>query len=140
MADLMYDYGLDEGAAWASNTFRFLLLKGSGYTPSKAHHFVSSLTPASNEVTVSPYARQTAAGKARTVDTTNHRIVYTCTNPDFGALAAGETVSAMVLYRFVTNDADSILVGYYDLTDFPTDGTDFLVQLGGLGAFYLDAP
>lgn len=140
MADLMYDYGLDEGATWATNTFRFLLLKGSGYAPSKAHHFVSSLTPGSNEVTVSAYARQTAASKARTVDAVNHRIVYSCANPDFGVLAAGETVSAMVLFRFVTNDADSILIAYYDLTDFPTDGTDFLVQLGTTGAFYLDAP
>lgn len=138
MADLIYNRGLDEMAAWASSTYKFMLLKGSLYVPDVDHDFVSDLTPATNEVTVSPYARITAAGKARTISDSLNRITYTCNNPDFGMLAAGQTVSAMVLFRFVTNDADSILIGYFDLDDFATDGTDFPVVLGSLGVLYTD--
>lgn len=139
MADSVYNRGLDEMSTWTTNTFKFLLLKGSGYTFNKDHDFVADLTPASNEVTVSGYSRQTAATKSRTIDDTNDRITYDCDDPTFGTLVAGETVSAMVLYRFVTNDSDSILIGYYDLPDTATNGTTFSVVLSVSGAFYLDA-
>jgi hypothetical protein len=131
MANGTYDYGLDELGAgqWSSGTFKFLLLKGSGYTFSRAHHFVSDLTPASNESAASGYGRVTAASKGRTVDTTNHQIKYTCTDPAFGTIAAGDVISAMALFRFVTNDSDSILIAYYDLTDATTNGTAWPVTL-----------
>lgn len=140
MADGIYNRGLDEMAAWGSSTYKFLLLKGSGYTFSKDHDFVADLTPGSNELSVAGYGRVTAASKTRTIDDSADRIKYDCDNPDFGTLTAGQTVTAMVLFRFVTNDADSILIGYYDLSDFPTDGTDYVVTISGDGVMYADAP
>lgn len=139
MADGAYNRGLDELATWTTGTFKFLLLKGSGYTFNKDHDFVADLTPGSNEVTVAGYSRQTAGTKTRTIDDTNDRITYDCADPSFGTLTAGETVSAMVLYREVTNDADSILVGYYDLVDTPTAGAPFPVTIGTNGVAYVDA-
>lgn len=139
MADGVYNRGLDELTAFTTSTYKFLLLKGSGYTFNKDDDFVSTLTPASNEVTVSGYARVTAASKTRTIDDTNDRITYDCADPAFGTMVAGETVSTMILFRFVTNDADSILIGYYDLTDTATNGTAFTVVLGANGVLYVDA-
>jgi len=140
MADGTYNRGLDEtgGGQWASGTWEALLLKGSGYTFNRDHDFVADLTPASNEVTVSGYSRQTLGSKTRTIDDTNDRITYDAADPNFGTLAAGETVSAMVLFRFVTGDSDSILYGYYDLVDTATNGTSFTVTLGAAGLSYID--
>lgn len=139
MADGAYNRGLDELAAFGTSTYKFLLLKGSGYTFNKDHDFVSDLTPGSNEVAGSGYARVTAASKTRTIDDSNDRITYDAADPAFGSIVAGETVSAMVLFRFVTNDADSILIAYYDLTDTATNGTAFTVTLGANGVLYVDA-
>lgn len=138
MADGVYNRGLDELAAFTTNTYKMLLLKGSGYTFNKDHDFVADLTPASNEVAGSGYSRQTLGSKTRTIDDTNDRITYDAADPAFGSIVAGETVSAMVLFRFVTNDADSILIGFYDLTDTPTDGNPFSVVLGTAGLLYND--
>lgn len=138
MADGVYNRGLDEMATFTSNSFKVLLLKGSGYTFNKDHDFVADLTPASNEIAGSGYSRQTLASKTRTIDDTNDRITYDAADPAFGSIVTGETVSAMVLYRFVTNDSDSILVAYYDLPDTPTDGNPFTVILGSSGLLYND--
>lgn len=140
MADGIYNRGLDEpgGGQWASGTWKFLLLKGAGYTFNKDHDFVSDLTPASNETALSGYARVTAGSKTRTIDDTNDRITYDCADPAFGSIAAGDTITAMVLFRFVTNDADSILTGYFDLPDTATNGTAFTPVLGANGVLYAD--
>lgn len=140
MADVAYNRGLDEfgGGQWAGSTFKFLLLKGSGYTVNKDHDFVADVTPASNETALAGYGRVTAGSKTRTIDDTNDRITYDCADPAFGSIAAGDTISAMVLFRFVTNDADSILVGYYDLPDTITNGTPFTPVLSASGVSYYD--
>ena len=140
MADGIYNNGLDDlgGGQWASGTYRALLLKSTGYTFDKDHVFVSAVTPGSNEISASGYSRQTLGTKVRTVDNTLDRVVYSCAAPTFGTIVAGQTVGAMVLYRFVTSDSDSVLVNYYDLTDFATDGTPFGVVMGANGLLYVD--
>lgn len=140
MADVAYNRGLDEmgGGQWASGTWKALLLKGAGYTVNKDHDFVADVTPASNETALSGYARVTLGSKTRTIDDTNDRITYDCADPAFGSIAAGDTITAMVVYRFVTNDSDSILFGYYDLADTGTNGTAFTPVLSASGIAYVD--
>lgn len=140
MADLIYNRGLDElgGGQWLTGVYKFLLLKGAGYVPNRDHDFVAGLTPGANELTVATYARVTATTKTRTIDDALDRITYDCDDPNFGDPVAGETITGMVLFRFVTNDADSILIGYFDVTDFPTDGTNYTQVLGALGVLYVD--
>lgn len=46
----------------------------------------------------------------------------------FPAVTAGQTVGAAVVYRFVTNDADSELVSYYNLGELATTGKSFRVN------------
>ena len=138
MADLIYNRGLDELATWTSATYKFMLLKGSGYTPNKDHDFVTNLTPASNEVAGAGYTRQTVGTPTRTIDDTNDRITYDCADPAFGSIASGETVSAMVLYRQVSSDTDHILIAYFDITDTPTSGSAFSIVVDAQGLLYVD--
>ncbi len=139
MADILFDYGLDVWGGWTTDTIQWLCLKGSGYTPNKAHNFVSDLTPASNEVGGGlGYARVTAGGKSRTVNTTTHRIIYDCNDPAFGSITAGQNITGLVVYKFITNDAASILLAYFDIADTVTTGAAFTPTLSASGVHYID--
>jgi hypothetical protein len=46
----------------------------------------------------------------------------------------------MVLYKVVTNDADSILIAYYDVPDIATNGFAYAAILDPIGAVFIDAP
>lgn len=140
MAVTVYNRGMRELPDFTTSTFKALLLKGSGYTPNKDHDYVADITPASNEVTASGYARVTLGSKTEAIDDTNDKIVYSCANPNFGTLAAGQSVTGMIVYREVTNDADSILVACFTFTAVgssqvapftvavPTEGLLYLTQ------------
>lgn len=137
MTVTMYTRGLDELGDFASGDYRALLLKGSGYTVNRDHDYVSNLTPASNEVAGSGYAREVLASKTRTIDDTNDRITYDAADPDFGTIATGESVTGMVVFKQVTNDSDSILIAYFPLTSTDTAAiAPFVVTLGTSGLFY----
>lgn len=140
MANLIYNRGLDELSVWTTGTFKFLLLKGTGYTANRDNDYVSDLTPASNEVSSAGYSRQTAGTPTRTIDDTLDRITYDCTDPSFGTVTTGQTVTGMVLYRFVTVDADSPLVAYFDLSPgYDTAAfSPFVVAIAGTGVAYVD--
>lgn len=138
MATTVYNRGLDELRDFTSDTFMALLLNDAGYVPNKDHDFVADLTPGTNEIAGAGYSRQTLATKTRTIDDTNDRITYDCDDLDFGTIAAGENVEAMVVYRFVTNDADSILIAYYPLGTIATTGLAFPVVVSASGLLYVD--
>lgn len=107
-------------------TLKVLLLKSS--TPDPDTNFVSDLTPASNEISVAGYSRQTLGGVTVTEDDTNDFAYLDATDPTFTALAAGQTVTWAILFRFVTVDADSPVYAAYDVTDTPTNGGDIGIQ------------
>jgi hypothetical protein len=77
---------------------------------------------AAQEVAPSGYARQTLASKTATEDDTNHRVILSCGNIAFGALGIGATISVLVVYREITNDADSVVFVEDDVTNTPTNG------------------
>lgn len=141
MAVTRYNAGLDRqgGGKWLTVTFRFILLKNGLYTPNVDHVFVADLTPGSNELTMSGYTRQDAAGKTRTVDSGLNRIIYDCNDPNFGTPIAGESVTDIVLYEFVSDDSDSIVVAHYPIATRATDGTPFVVAMPSTGATYAHA-
>ena len=71
MASSLYNTGLEKILDGTINLdtpadVRCLLLK-SGYTFDPDHDFVSDLTPASNEITVSGYSRQALTGEVISV-------------------------------------------------------------------------
>lgn len=109
MADVVFTNGLDELRGWESDTFKALL--ASVYDPDPDSHFVADMV--SYEIADGGYSRQTLTTMDRVVNTTGDRIEYYCDDVDFGAAA---TASHLVVYREVTNDADSILVAAFELT------------------------
>lgn len=140
MTTTVYNTGLDLLAPWTTSTYRFLLLNDAGYAPNKDDDFVATLVPGTNEISVAGYSRQTAATKTRTVSDSLDRIVYDCDDPNFGTLTAGQNVTAMVLFKFVTNDADSPLICYYPIGPVATAGVPFPVQIPASGVAYVDSP
>lgn len=69
------------------------------------------------------YARKSLAGDAVSDDTANNRGEYDANDIQWAALGAGTRQAAgMVLFRFVTVDADSPLIAYIDSGGFPFSG------------------
>lgn len=128
----------------ASGTvYRALLERStSTYTPNKDHDFLDSFTTGSGvELSVSGYARVTAATKAVNIDDTNDRTEFTFDPIEFGALASGQTIKAIIIYvQTGGNDStpeDDVLVGYFD-----TMGGSLALPLatnGGTVTFTVDA-
>lgn len=111
---------LDDGGA----TYTVLLLQSSeSYDPDDV--YVADLA---NEISVSGYSRQTLSGRVVAQDDTNDRADFSGNNVTFTALVAGQTIGAAVIFKFVTNDSDSLLVCYHDLTNTATDGSNVQVR------------
>lgn len=103
------------------------MLVQSSYTPDvDAHEFVADIS--ASEVTVGGYGRVTCTGETLTRDDANDRQDFSLDNAAFTSLVAGETIGKAVIFVQVTNDADSILLGYIGFTNTPTNGGDFTVK------------
>lgn len=136
MADLLYDYGLDEWRDWVTGTYTWLALK-SDYTPTRTHRYVADV--AASEIAGTGYHRSPLASATRTVDTLLHRVTYDCADPDFGSpIASAGTIGWVVVAKVVTSDADSILLSLFDIPDFDSDGGPFSPVVGANGAHYID--
>lgn len=59
------------------------------------------------------------AGKTKTTDVTNNRIIFSATSPLSwtGVNDGAASAITIVIYKFVTTDADSIPIFYIDVTD-----------------------
>lgn len=100
----------DSSLSWTADTIRALLVD-SGYTYDPDHNFVSDV--AADEVVEASYARQTLAGKGVTEDDAGDQATMDADPVDYGALT-GVTPAGIVLFKFVTNDADSPLIMFSD--------------------------
>lgn len=100
---------------------RMLLLKSSSV--SATTNFISDLTPASNELTVSGYARLALTSETVVEDDTNNFAYLDADDAAFGTLASGETITWAVLYRHTGSDATAPVYAGYDVTDTPTNGS-----------------
>lgn len=94
---------------WVNDTIRALLVDAS-YTYDADHNFVSDI---SGELTDASYARQTLSSKAVSEDDTNDEATLEADPVDFGALD-NETPEGIVIFKEVTNDADSPLISFSD--------------------------
>lgn len=85
-----------------------------------------------DELTVASYARATLGTKTVTADDAAGTTVMDCADMSFGSAVAGETAVWLVVYREVTNDADSPLV-FAGSVSRPTDGTPVTVAVSSSG-------
>ncbi len=112
---------------WENDDIRCLLVTSS-YTPNQdTHQFVSSVT---NELSGGAYVRKTLASKATTQDNANDRADLSANNVTWAALeAVAGTPARAVVFKFVTNDADSRIVGWIDFTAPPVpNGGDWTAK------------
>lgn len=142
MASSLYNTGLEKILnntinLNASADVRCLLLKSSGYTFDADHDFVSDLTTASNEISVSGYSRQALTGEVITRVDASDRVMFDANDVTFSALVAGQTVGAAVLYVYNASDSSAQLIAYIDLTDTATNGGDIVIQWHANGIFYI---
>ena len=69
------------------------------------------------------YARQALGGEAVNEDAANNRAEFDANDIQWAALGAGtRQAQGMILYRHVTNDADSPLIAWIDTGGFPFSG------------------
>jgi hypothetical protein len=81
--------------------------------------FVASITTL-DEMDGANYARQAISSETVTQDLANNRAEFSGGNVVFTNLGAGaRPVAGAVIYRHVTNDADSPLIQYVDSGGFP---------------------
>lgn len=97
-------------------TIRALLLRSTGtYVFDPDHDFVADLfSNGGVRISVASYADQTLTSKLVSLDDPNNLSIWDFDNLAFGNLEVGQTVSALVFYEFITNDAASPLIRYVD--------------------------
>ena len=113
---------------WSSATIKARLVSSS-VTPTKGSAVMTGLTAIGTDQTL-------GSKTGPTTDGTNHRTAYDAADPTWTAVAGGSTAGWVVVYKFVTNDGDSIPIAVLDVTDTPTNGGDIGVTFDSTGIFY----
>lgn len=127
--------------AVTSQTFHMMLLTTS-FTSDDALNTVDDGTtndPASYEIGVGGYSRQTISGRALFEDDTNDFAGLDHSDVTFSSLAAGATVGWAAVYRYstsggTTSDTGQDFLWAYTLTATPTNGGDITIQMGSTTA------
>ena len=97
---------------WVADNHEVALLVGA-VTINPDHATVAAVIAANTEASDGTYAREAVTGEAVVQDDANDRAELDASNADFGALD-NETPTAALLYKLVTNDADSIPIAIFD--------------------------
>ena len=134
MANIIFNAGLRDllktTKTFDAGTYKALLVRStSTYTPNKDDDTISGLTGLV-EISVASYARQTITTPTIAEVDASDLVKVDCDDVAFGSLESGQTVKAIIVYRFVTNDTDSIPLLYID-----TDSGSLLPRALGGGAF-----
>ncbi len=114
-------------ANWLAYDVRVLLL-GPAYTPDEDHVYVSQLT---GELTNGSYARKTLDGRTATVNTTLDQVEYGANNPTWAALAGGEQIKYLIIYKYNASDGAAQLLYCVTMSLTTADSSDRTIQFGG---------
>jgi hypothetical protein len=109
-------------------------LVDTNHTFTKSHEFVSDIV--ANEASGTGYSRKTLANTSIALDTGNDRVEFDADDISYTALDAG-TIASAIIYKEVTNDADSQLIADVDFTDLVTNGSDVDLQVNAEGFFFI---
>tara|TARA_E500000178_G_scaffold328493_1_gene358525 strand:+ start:412 stop:837 length:426 start_codon:yes stop_codon:yes gene_type:complete len=111
-----------------------LLLVDTNHTFTKSHEFVSDIV--ANEASGTGYSRKTLANADILEDFANDRVKFDADDISYTALDAG-TIASAIIYKEVTNDADSPLIADVDFTDLVTNGSDVDLRVNADGFFFI---
>ena len=89
-----------------------------------------------DEASGTGYVRKDLASCAVTVNDTDDRAEADAADVTWTGLDCG-TIAAAVVYKFITTDADHILICHLDFTDLVTNGGDVTLQFATAGLFYV---
>lgn len=130
----LYQIALTGALDLEDDTINVLLVDDT-YTANKDHDFVNDVV--GDELSGTGYTRKTLAGKSVTLDTGNDRVTFDATDPVWTGLDAG-TIGGAVVFKQVTNDADSPLICFLDPTNLTTNGSDVTLQFNAAGILRLN--
>jgi len=86
------------------------------------------------------YARQTLTGLVVTADNPGNRGLFDANDAVYAALGQGtRNLAGALLFRFITNDADSVPVAWFDAAPFPfaANGLDLTLRWNAVGIIAL---
>lgn len=114
---------------WTSSNFRALLLTPDA-AYNRSHQFVSSLV--NNELAQASRVEITAIAA---VDDGISQFVFGANDVIFPVQNSGQTIGAVAVYKFVTNDADSWLVSFSDAPNTATNNALVTVRFSIYNVF-----
>lgn len=116
----------DGSQDWVNDNHEALLLTGA-VTINPDHATVSAVVGANTEASDASYGRVALTSETNTQDDANDRANLDAATIDFTTLD-NETPTAMLIFKQVTNDADSIPISIHD-TGFgsPSNGAGYTV-------------
>ena len=132
---------LNGGVDLDTDTIQMALISDSiAYTPDPDNEvFVADVLDDVNasELSGTGYARQTLNISA-SQDNANDQGVLDADDVTLSGLNAG-TIASALIFKEVTNDADSPLIGHYTSSEFPmpTNGGDVTIQIDAAGLLTL---
>ena len=135
-------FDLGDGGA----TYRVLLLRADGGGPpvfDPDDVFVSDMLAPATSVELStggpaPYVRLALGSRATSQDDAANEGDADAQKSTFIGLATGQTIGAAVVFKFETNDADSPVIAFYELSDTSTNTGDVQILwdgVDGVGTF-----
>jgi len=115
---------------WGSDTIKARLSRTSENAIDKDAVVMTGLGLSATDLTL---GTKTGPTEVQATD----RVKYGCADPTFASVAAGAEVDKMIVFKFVTNDADSIPIVVANITPITPNGGDITVTIDTAGLFYL---
>ena len=128
-------------ADWVGLSVMCLILDGaaSTYSPIVTHQFVDDVTPGSNELACTGYARQAVTLSAPTWDSGADKWRFLASSVVFPALGTGaDQAGDVVFYEQVgpsSDDSVDLLIAHFAQAAVTLDGGDFTVTIGSDGLY-----
>jgi hypothetical protein len=130
---------LNGGVDLDTDTIRALIIDDTtSYTPNvDSHIYVDDVTAVASEMSGTGYSRKTL-NVSVSQDNANDQGVADADDLSYTGLDAG-TIQGVLIYKEVTTDADSPVIGWYESADFPlpTNGGDVTLTINTAGLLTL---
>lgn len=124
MAMQAFNVGLDAFYEWETADYEWLALTAGTFDADI--DTVADLL-AGDAVESTALARIPVTTRDRTVDDTTNLINYSADDPSWSAPGAGDTITAVVLTKVITDDTDSLPIAWWTVSPTASDATDPLV-------------
>lgn len=130
------------GELTAAQTYRVALLMTNTSLAAAGQEDVATVAAFTtlDESNGAGYGRQTLTGVVITADNPGNRALFDANDSLFAALGQGtRNLAGALLFRFVTADADSVPVAWFDAAPFPfaANGLDLTLRWNAVGIIAL---